>query len=102
MVDGDIGVGVLDVTYEDPTTSFATTAASTTRSAATTPASVAHVGSRRPDLPSLVAGIAIVIFGAVLLLDRADVLTCASPPSARSRARSLGAILLASGLVRRD
>ena len=48
---------------------------STTAAPATTPASGAHVGSRRPDVPSLVAGIAIVIFGAVLLLDRADVLT---------------------------
>lgn len=61
------------------------------------------MGSRRqPDVPSLVAGIAIVIFGAVLLLDRADVLTLRFAVLGPLACAVAGAILLASGLVRRD
>jgi hypothetical protein len=53
-------------------------------------------------VPSLVAGIAIVIFGAVLLLDRADVLTLRFAALGPLACAVAGAILLASGLVRRD
>jgi hypothetical protein len=60
------------------------------------------VGSRRLDVPSLVAGIAIVIFGAVLLLDRVDVLTLRFAALGPLACAVAGAILLASGLVRRD
>jgi hypothetical protein len=60
------------------------------------------VGRRSPDLPSLVAGIAIAIFGAVLLLDSADVLDLRFAALAPLVCAVAGAILLASGLVRRD
>ena len=60
------------------------------------------MGSRRLDVPSLVAGIAIVIFGAVLLLDRVDVLTLRFAALGPLACAVAGAILLASGLVRRD
>jgi hypothetical protein len=60
------------------------------------------VGRRSPDLPSLVAGIAIAIFGAVLLLDSADVLNLRFAALAPLVCAVVGAILLASGLVRRD
>ena len=57
---------------------------------------------RTPDLPSLVAGIAIAIFGTVLLLDRADVLDLRFGALAPLVCAVAGAILLASGLVRRN
>lgn len=59
------------------------------------------MGRRRPDLTSLVAGIAIVLFGTVLLLDRADVLDLRFASLAPIVCAVAGAILLASGLVRR-
>jgi hypothetical protein len=57
---------------------------------------------RRPDPPSLVAGIAIILFGIVLLLDRTgavDLRLAAVGPLACAVA---GAILLATGIARRD
>jgi len=60
------------------------------------------VARRDLDLPSLVAGIAIVVLGVVLLLDRLDVLSlrfASLGPLARAHR---GAVLLASGLGRRD
>jgi hypothetical protein len=60
------------------------------------------VGSRRPDPLSLVAGVAIVVFGAVLLLDRADVLDLRFAALAPLVCAVAGAIMLARGLVRRD
>ena len=57
---------------------------------------------RGPDLPSLVAGIAIAIFGAVILLDRTDVLDLRFAALAPLVCAVAGAILLASGLVRRS
>jgi hypothetical protein len=60
------------------------------------------VGSRRPDPVSLVAGLAILVFGAVLLLDRADVLNLRFAALGPIACAVAGAILLASGLVRRD
>ena len=58
--------------------------------------------ARRPELPSLVAGIGLVIFGVVLLLDATgsiDLRFAALAPLACALA---GAVLLASGLSRRD
>jgi hypothetical protein len=57
---------------------------------------------RRPDAPSLVAGLAIVVFGVVLLLDRVDVLNLRFAALGPLVCAVAGAILLASGLVRRD
>jgi hypothetical protein len=60
------------------------------------------VARRRPDPPSLVAGIAVAIFGVVLLLDRTDVIDLRFAALAPLVCAIAGAILLASGLVRRD
>jgi hypothetical protein len=60
------------------------------------------VGRRRPDLPSLVAGVAVAVFGGVLLLDRLDVLDLRFAALGPLACAVLGAILLASGLVRGD
>jgi hypothetical protein len=56
----------------------------------------------RPDLPSLVAGIAIGIFGVVLVLDRTHVIDLRFAALAPLVCAIAGAILLACGLVRRD
>ena len=58
--------------------------------------------ARRPDLPSLVAGAVIVLLGVVVLLDRADVLDLRFAALGPLACAALGAILLASGLARRD
>lgn len=57
---------------------------------------------RRPDLPSLVAGLVIALFGAVILLDRLDVLDLRLAALAPLTCAAAGAILLASGIARRD
>jgi hypothetical protein len=56
----------------------------------------------RPDRTSLVAGLAIVVFGLVLLLDRTDVLDLRFTALAPLALAMIGVILLASGLARRD
>jgi hypothetical protein len=58
-------------------------------------------GSTRPDLVSLVAGIALVCFGGVLLLDQLDVVTLRFAAVGPLVCALLGAILLAAGLSRR-
>ena len=60
------------------------------------------MGSRRPDLPSLVAGLATIVFGAVLLMDRMDVLHLRFAALGPLACAVIGAILLASGLARSD
>jgi hypothetical protein len=59
------------------------------------------VARRELDVPSLVAGLAIVVLGAVLLLDRLDVLTLRFAALGPLACAVLGAVLLATGLVRR-
>ena len=54
------------------------------------------------DLPSLVAGLAIALLGAALLLDRLDVLNLRFASLGPLACAAIGAVLLASGLVRRD
>jgi hypothetical protein len=66
------------------------------------PASAAVVDRRGLDLPSLVAGVAVLVFGAVLLLDRVDVLNLRFGALGPLACAVMGAILLASGLARRD
>ena len=60
------------------------------------------MGRRRLDLPSLDAGLAVAVFGAVLLLDRLDVLDLRFAALGPLACAVIGAILLASGLVRGD
>ena len=60
------------------------------------------MASRRPEALSLVAGLAIVLFGVVLVLDHAGVLDLRFAALAPLACAVIGAILLASGLTRRD
>jgi hypothetical protein len=55
-----------------------------------------------PDVPSLVAGIAVLAFGAVLLADQVDALDLHFAALAPVACAIIGAILLATGLTRRD
>ena len=56
----------------------------------------------RPHLPSLVGGVAVVALGAVLLLDAAGAFELRFAILAPVACAAVGAILLASGLSRRD
>jgi hypothetical protein len=60
------------------------------------------VDSRRPDTPSLVAGAALAAFGAVLLLDHTGALHLTFSALGPLVCALVGAILLATGLARRD
>ena len=59
------------------------------------------MGSRRPDLPSLVAGLGVLAFGLVLLADALDVVTLRFAALGPLACALVGVILLASGLARR-
>jgi hypothetical protein len=54
----------------------------------------------RPDLPSLVAGVAIAALGVVLLLDRSGSIDLRFETMAPLVTGAIGAILLATGLSR--
>ena len=54
----------------------------------------------RPHLPSLVAGLAVIALGAVLLLDSLDVLQLRFAALAPIACAAVGAMLLAAGLSR--
>jgi hypothetical protein len=56
----------------------------------------------RPDVPTLVSGLVITVFGAVLLLDHAGELSLDFGSLAPLVLAVLGLILLAAGLARRD
>jgi hypothetical protein len=56
----------------------------------------------RPDVPSLVAGLAIVAFGTVLLLDQVGSLDLGFAALGPIACAVLGGILLATGLNRGD
>ena len=58
--------------------------------------------ARVPDTTSLVAGLAIAIFGTILLLDSTDVLELTLGAFAPLACALAGVVLLASGLSRRD
>lgn len=60
------------------------------------------MASRRPDGPSLVAGLVLIAFGAILLLDHEGVLDLRFAALGPLVCAVTGAILLASGLSRRD
>ena len=55
-----------------------------------------------PDAAALVAGLVLVAFGAVLLLDRVEVIDLRFGTLAPIACAAVGAILLARGLVPRD
>lgn len=54
----------------------------------------------KPDVPSLVAGLCLLLFGGVLALDAADVLTLRFEALGPLAFGVVGAILLALGLSR--
>ena len=58
--------------------------------------------TRRPDLTALVAGLAVAAFGVVLLLDAAGALDLRFSALAPLACATVGAILLTSGLTRRE
>ena len=58
-------------------------------------------GATRLDLVSLVAGLVLVCFGTLLLLDQLDVLTLRFAAVGPMVFGAIGAILLAAGLSRR-
>jgi hypothetical protein len=56
----------------------------------------------RPDIPALVAGLALLAFGGLLLLDSLGALELSFGVFAPAACAATGAILLANGLGRRD
>jgi hypothetical protein len=60
------------------------------------------VRTARPDIPALVAGLALLALGAVLLLDALGVLDLGFGVFAPIACAVTGAILLANGLSRRE
>jgi membrane-bound ClpP family serine protease len=58
--------------------------------------------SRRLDLPSLVAGVGLLVFGAVLLADAVNAIDLSFAALAPLACFLVGDILLAAGLTRRD
>ncbi|HEX8123029.1 MAG TPA: hypothetical protein VF549_17395 [Solirubrobacteraceae bacterium] len=57
---------------------------------------------RRPDPPTLVAGVAVLVLGAVLLGHSADAFELRFAAYGPLVLATVGAVLLASGLSRRD
>jgi hypothetical protein len=60
------------------------------------------VGTARPDVPSIVAGLAVLALGAVLLLDATGAIELSFGLLAPVACAAAGAILLAAGLSRRE
>jgi hypothetical protein len=60
------------------------------------------MGERRPDLASLVAGLAVLVMGILLLLDDRGTLDMTFALFAPVACAATGAILLAAGLSRRE
>jgi hypothetical protein len=60
------------------------------------------VRTGRPDIPALVAGLALLAFGGVLLLDALDAIDLDFGLFAPVACAATGAILLANGLSRRE
>jgi hypothetical protein len=58
--------------------------------------------ARRLDLPSFVAGVGLLVFGAVLLADALDVIDLSFAPLVPLACFLVGDVLLAAGLTRRD
>ena len=60
------------------------------------------MNDRRPDLPSLVAGVGLVVFGAVLMADALGAFHLSFAAMAPLACFLVGDVLLAAGLTRRD
>jgi len=60
------------------------------------------MSERRPDLASLIAGVGLVVFGAVLLADALDLLDLRFAALGPLACFLVGDVLLATGLTRRD
>jgi hypothetical protein len=60
------------------------------------------MSGRRPDLPSFVAGVGLVVFGAVLMADALDAIHLSFAAMAPLACFLVGDVLLAAGLSRRD
>lgn len=58
--------------------------------------------ARRPDVPTLVAGLALLVLGALLMLDAQEAIELRLGALAPIACAAVGAVLLASGLTRRD
>jgi hypothetical protein len=58
--------------------------------------------SARPDVATLVAGVALIVLGGLLLLDSQGALHLRFGALAPIACAAIGAVLLASGLSRRD
>ncbi len=58
--------------------------------------------ARRPDVPTLVAGLALLALGGLLMLDSQGVIALRLGAVAPIACAAVGAILLASGLSRSD
>lgn len=57
---------------------------------------------RRPDLPTVVSGLAVAVLGAVLLLDRVGELDLRFATAAPAVLATIGVVLVAAGLAKRD
>jgi len=55
---------------------------------------------RRPDIPALVAGLVLLVFGGVLMLDAAGTIDLSLEWYAPFASAALGSILVANGLSR--
>ena len=60
------------------------------------------VTTARPDVPTLVAGLALLALGGLLMLDSQDLIALRLGALAPIACAAVGAILLASGLSRDD
>lgn len=60
------------------------------------------VPAAKPDLPTLVAGLALLVLGGLLMLDSQGALELRLGALAPIACAAVGAVLLASGLSRRD
>ena len=56
----------------------------------------------RPDIPALVAGLAVLVLGGVLMLDALDAIDLTFALFAPVACAAMGAILVANGLSRRQ
>ena len=57
---------------------------------------------RRPDLPALASALAVVAFGVVLLLDQLGELSLSFATASPVALATLGVVLVAAGLAKRD
>ena len=91
VIDGDVGIGALIVASQR--------ARALGRRAGQ---QGVRMNGRRPDLPAFVAGVGLVVLGAVLMADALDAIHLSFAAFAPLACFLVGDILLAAGLTRRD